>query len=69
MDVIFIAFFGFGLMLKAKKTNCSILFRKKALTFAAQRNTEVVAQLVRAPVCGTGGRGFETHLSPSFFSK
>lgn len=23
-----------------------------------------VAQLVRAPVCGTGGRGFETHRSP-----
>ena len=24
----------------------------------------IVAQLVRAPVCGSGGRGFETHLSP-----
>jgi hypothetical protein len=24
----------------------------------------IVAQLVRAPVCGTGGRGFETRLSP-----
>jgi len=24
----------------------------------------VVAQLVRAPVCGTGGRGFEPHLPP-----
>ena len=23
-----------------------------------------VAQLVRAPVCGTGGRGFESHLPP-----
>ena len=23
-----------------------------------------VAQLVRALVCGTGGRGFETHQSP-----
>ena len=23
-----------------------------------------VAQLVRAPVCGTGGRGFKTHRSP-----
>ena len=23
-----------------------------------------VAQLVRAPVCGTGGRGFDTHQSP-----
>ena len=24
----------------------------------------VVAQLVRAPGCGSGGRGFETHLPP-----
>ena len=26
--------------------------------------TEVVAQLVRASVCGTEGRGFEPHLPP-----
>ena len=26
-----------------------------------------VAQLVRAPVCGTGGRGFESHLPPHKF--
>jgi hypothetical protein len=32
-------------------------------TFALA-NTEDVAQLVRALVCGTRGRGFETHLSP-----
>lgn len=25
-----------------------------------------VAQLVRVPVCGTGCRGFESHLSPQF---
>ncbi len=25
----------------------------------------VVAQLVRAPDCGSGGRGFEPHLPPS----
>lgn len=25
---------------------------------------EVVAQLVRAPDCGSGGRGFETRLPP-----
>ena len=24
----------------------------------------IVAQLVRAPDCGSGGRGFETHHSP-----
>ena len=27
-----------------------------------------VAQLVRAPVCGTGGRGFESHLPPHLFN-
>ncbi len=27
-------------------------------------NTVIVAQLVRASVCGTEGRGFESHLSP-----
>ncbi len=27
----------------------------------------VVAQLVRAPVCGSGGRGFESHLLPYSF--
>ena len=27
-----------------------------------------VAQLVRAPVCGTGGREFESHLPPHLFS-
>ena len=30
-------------------------------TFAVQFNTEVIAQLVRALVCGAGGRGFEPH--------
>ncbi len=29
---------------------------------------ESVAQLVRASVCGTEGRGFETPHSPSIFS-
>jgi len=33
------------------------------LTFALHF-TEIVAQLVRAPDCGSGGRGFETRLSP-----
>ena len=26
----------------------------------------IVAQLVRALVCGTGGRGFESHQSPIY---
>jgi uncharacterized membrane protein len=30
-----------------------------------RHNTEDVAQSVRAPDCGSGGRGFETRLSPS----
>ena len=28
----------------------------------------IVAQLVRAPACGAGGRRFESGLSPQFFS-
>ena len=32
----------------------------------ARRAVAIVAQLVRAPVCGTGGRGFEPHRSPHF---
>ena len=28
-----------------------------------------VAQLVRALVCGAGGRGFESHQSPNFIKK
>lgn len=32
------------------------------------RCVAIIAQLVRAPVCGTGGRGFEPHWSPHFFS-
>ena len=28
---------------------------------------ELVAQLVRAPGCGPGGRGFEPHWAPSFY--
>ena len=31
------------------------------LIFALQFNTEVIAQSVRALVCGAGGRGFEPH--------
>lgn len=29
--------------------------------FADQYKTEVIAQQVRAPDCGSGGRGFEPH--------
>ena len=29
----------------------------------------IVAQLVRALVCGTGGRGFESHQSPIYKRK
>ena len=31
------------------------------------KNMVDVAQLVRAPGCGSGGRGFETHHSPHFY--
>ena len=38
---------------------------------ASRRNNNmvVVAQLVRALVCGTRGRGFESHLPPPFKEK
>lgn len=36
----------------------------KILLYLHPRKTEIVAQLVRAPDCGSGGRGFETRLSP-----
>ena len=28
-----------------------------------------IAQLVRVPGCGPGGRGFESHYSPHFFQR
>ncbi|MDB5193471.1 MAG: hypothetical protein JWQ96_3034 [Segetibacter sp.] len=34
------------------------------LFLQSKLKTEIVAQLVRASVCGTEGRGFETHRSP-----
>lgn len=38
------------------------LFLKKEYICSPQ--TVIVAQLVRAPDCGSGGRGFESRLSP-----
>ena len=46
---------------KESKIACSI--RINYTIFAAHK-TESVAQLVRASVCGTEGRGFETPRSP-----
>jgi len=44
-----------------------IVFGIKELTiFALPKYTVVVAQLVRASVCGSEGRGFEPHLPPLF---
>ncbi len=37
--------------------------QKLKITFAAS-NMVVLAQLVRAPDCGSGGRGFEPHIPP-----
>ena len=39
-------------------------FKKSSPMFAIQIYTVVVAQLVRASVCGTEGRGFESHHPP-----
>ncbi len=42
------------------------LFVRKIInrTFVTLKNTVVLAQLVRAPDCGSGGRGFEPHIPP-----
>ena len=37
---------------------------KKCAIFAADYNTVVVAQLVRASDCGSEGRGFEPRFPP-----
>lgn len=39
----------------------------KILLYLHPPKMEIVAQLVRAPDCGSGGRGFETRLSPQVF--
>ena len=41
-----------------------IKFYDKNLLYLSPLKMVVVAQLVRAPDCGSGGRGFETHLPP-----
>jgi hypothetical protein len=42
------------------------MLTKKRLLARMVVSTAVVAQLVRAPDCGSGGRGFEPLLSPTF---
>ena len=37
---------------------------QELLAYLCRLQMVVVAQLVRAPDCGSGGRGFETHLPP-----
>ena len=36
----------------------------RRIYYICRHEMVVVAQLVRASVCGTEGRGFETHLPP-----
>lgn len=59
----------FGILLKRVEFlgQRLLLVKKDSSIFAIQFYTEVVAQSVRALVCGTRGRGFEPHLPPSFF--
>jgi hypothetical protein len=38
----------------------------KIRTFVKLKNMVVLAQLVRASVCGTEGRGFEPHIPPHY---
>lgn len=48
-----------------KKNRAGISIFHNIPYFCIPFKTESVAQLVRASVCGTEGRGFETHRSPS----
>ena len=40
------------------------LLRSFKTTWVRMNSMVAVAQLVRAPGCGSGGRGFETHQPP-----
>lgn len=42
-----------------------LFYIKITICIFAERNTVVVAQLVRVSVCGSGGRGFESHQPPT----
>ena len=65
---VFIELFTFLLYLPPENTMryvFSVLWRFRYKGSDCQKKyTVVVAQLVRAPDCGSGGRGFETHLPP-----
>jgi hypothetical protein len=55
-------------LLKCLITDCFFvllccLYKKYSIIFAVVKMV-VVAQLVRALVCGAGGRGFESHHPP-----
>ena len=39
-------------------------YKQSPEAFLAASDEATVAQLVRAPVCGTGSRGFKSHQSP-----
>ena len=54
-------------MLKNSKKPLQIIIDKRgkiSYNITCIGKTVDVAQLVRAPGCGPGGRGFESHLSP-----
>ena len=41
-----------------------LIYERKKLYICTRKQTVDVAQLVRAPDCGSVGRGFESHLPP-----
>ena len=45
-----------------------LIFQRRGVSFTGFRLV-IVAQLVRAPGCGPGGRGFKSRLSPHFYSQ
>ena len=62
------------MQLATPRTGSGLTHSERALTGPARRHVfdmrtgyvATVAQLVRAPVCGTGGRGFELPRSPHY---
>ena len=46
-------------------SNIYLAYSGYCITFASLNQTVVLAQLVRAPDCGSGGRGFESRIPPT----
>lgn len=47
----------------------AFVFRLLSYICLPEKQTEIIAQLVRASDCGSEGRGFDPHLSPKRLQK